>query len=75
MYTVTGESLLAFKVAGGGTGGLEQIQELRDGVVDRYVAGFFARCFDVGSIRFWGPPIPGLFIYLPSKTHTQKLNN
>ncbi len=35
MYTATGESLLVFKVAGGGGGGLEQIQELRDGVVDK----------------------------------------
>jgi hypothetical protein len=37
LYTLTGESLLAFKVDGGGSGRLEQIQELRDGVVDRYV--------------------------------------
>lgn len=37
LYTVTGESLVAFKVDATGSGRLEQIQELRDGVVDKYV--------------------------------------
>ena len=34
MYTVTGESLVAFKVLP--EGGLEQTQELKDGMVDKY---------------------------------------
>ena len=34
LYTVTGESLIAFKVLP--DGGLQQVQELEDGMVDKY---------------------------------------